>query len=115
MKDLKQSGKKRQQISQCGADLCSTIPLKAVEAFDISTRRFFEWKRTASEVIGTFCKSETAVTTRVRLAPTGRLLVQILPTYVKQYGIMPTKKGGPMAVFEWDSTTLQIRIPIQKK
>jgi hypothetical protein len=105
--------KKRQQISECEADLCSTIPQKVVEAFGVSTKRFFEWEKTPTEVIGTFCQSETVVTTRVQVANNGRYLAKILPTYVTQYKLTPTKQGGPMAIFEWDDTTLQIRIPLK--
>lgn len=106
--------KKRQQISQCGTALCSTIPQKAVEAFDINTKRFFGWTTEPDEAIGTFCQSETVVTTRVQVGKNGRYLAEILPAYVKRYEITPTKKGGPMAVFEWDEATLQIRIPVKK-
>jgi hypothetical protein len=107
--------KKRQQISQYGVDLCSTIPQRAIEAFDISTKRFFEWEKTSTEVIGMLCPSETVVTTRVRLSNNNRYLVEILPAYSKQFGLTPTKKGGPMAIFEWDDTTLQVRIPLKNK
>lgn len=106
--------KKRQQLSKCGATLCSTIPQKVVEAFDISTKRFFEWSTKSDEVIGTFCQSETVVTTRIQLARNGRYLAEILPVYVKRHGMIPTKKGGSMAVFEWDEGTLQIRIQLKK-
>lgn len=106
--------KKRQQISQCGASLCSTIPQKAFEAFDINTKRFFEWDTKSGEIIGTFSQSETVVTTRIQVGKNGRLLAEILPTYVKRYNLIPSKKGGPMAVFEWDEGTLQIRIPVKK-
>jgi hypothetical protein len=109
-----QSMKKRQQISQCGTDLCATIPQRAVEAFDITTKRFFEWGKTPTEVIGTFCQSETVVTTRVQVANNGRYLAKILHAYVIQYTLKPTKQGGPMAIFEWDEATLQIRIPLKK-
>lgn len=107
--------KKRQQISQVGIDLCSTIPQRAVETFDITTKRFFGWEKTSDEMIGTLCQSETVVTTRIRLSNNNRYLVEILPAYTKQFGLTPTKKGGPMAVFEWDAATLQIRIPLKKK
>ena len=107
--------KKRQQISQYGMDLCSTIPQRAVEAFDITTKRFFGWEKTSSEAIGTLCQSETVVTTRIRISNNNRYLVEILPAYTKQFGIAPTKKGGPMAVFEWDDATLQVRVSLKNK
>ena len=106
--------KKRQQISQVGTDLCSTIPQKAVETFDITTKRYFGWEKTSDEVTGTLCQSETVVTTRIRLSNNNRYLVEILSAYTKQFGLKSTKKGGPMAVFEWDDTTLQVRIPLKK-
>jgi len=106
--------KKRQQISQIGTDLCSTIPQRAIETFDITTKRFFEWKKAPTELIGTLCQSETVVTTRIRVANNGRYLTEILHAYVTQYKLRPTKKGGPMAVFEWDDATLQVRIQLKK-
>jgi hypothetical protein len=106
--------RKRQQISQWGIDLYSTIPQKAVAAFGITPKRFFEWTKTSTELIGIFCQSETVVTTRVR-EKRNQHFVEILSAYVKQYGITPTKQGGPMAIFEWDDATLQVRIPLPQK
>ncbi len=106
--------KKRQQISKCGAALCATIPQKVVEAFDISTKRFFEWSTDHDEIIGAFCQSETVVTTRIQRTKNDRYLAEILPVYVKRYKLPPTKKGGPVAVFQWDEKTIQIRIQVKK-
>lgn len=105
---------KHQQLSQCGSTLCATIPQKIVETFDISTKRFFEWKKQQHEIIGTLCKSETVVTTRIQVGKNNRFLAEILPTYVTQYTLMPTKKGGPKANFDWNDTGVHIRIQIGK-
>jgi hypothetical protein len=106
--------KKRQQIVQHDTDLCMTIPQKIVEAFDISTKRFFVWKKSKDEILGTLGQSETVVTTRVRMGDTKRYRVDILHGYVTKFKLLPTKKGGPMATFEWDDTTVQVRIPLQR-
>ena len=106
--------KKRQQLSQSGNTLCATIPQKVVEAFDISTKRFFDWSTKRGEIIGTFCQSETVVTTRIQSAKNSRYLIDVLPVYVKQHHLVPTKNGGPMADFEWDEDSLLIRIDLKK-
>ena len=105
--------KKRQQIVQHGTDLCMTIPQKIVEAFDISTKRFFTWEKSKDEILGTLCQSETVVTTRIRIGDNKRYRTDILHAYVTKFTLLPTKKGGPMATFEWDNTTARIRIPLQ--
>ena len=104
--------KKRQQIAACGTGLCATIPQKVVDTFKINTKRFFTWEKARDELIGTYCQSETIVTTRIRMARNDRFLAEILHAYVSQYTLKPSKKGGPMAEFEWDENMLQIRIPL---
>lgn len=107
--------KKRQQITWHGEKMCATIPQKIVESCDISTKRFFEWKKLKDELIGTLRQSETVVTTRVLVGKNNRFLAEILPTFVKQYHLIPTRKGGPVASFEWDDDAVTIRIGAAKK
>jgi hypothetical protein len=101
---------KHQQLSVCGNGLCLTIPDKAVQMLDISTKRFFEWKSKRGEIIGTLVASETVVTTRIQQTRNGRYSAEVLHAYVVKYKLHPTKKGGPKATCEWDDSTLAIRI-----
>ena len=110
------SAQKRQNLVQRQSELCTTIPQKAVEAFAISTKRFFEWRTRTGELIGTLCLSETATTTRVQqFSHTDQYFTPVPHLYVRQYTLTATKQGGPPAIFEWNEEVLQIRIPLGKK
>ncbi len=104
---------KHQQLSPSGSGLFLTIPDKAVQELDISTRRFFEWEMVHGEIVGKLVKSETVVTTRIQQAKNGRFSVEALHAYVVKYKLQPTKKGGPKATCEWDAGTFTIRIPVK--
>jgi hypothetical protein len=105
--------KKHQQLIQCGANVCATIPEKAIDALHISSKRYVAWDKTPHEIVGTLCASETVVTTQIRLGENKRLAAEVLHAYVVKYHLKSTKDGGPIAVFEWDEKTLQVRIALQ--
>jgi hypothetical protein len=108
--------RKREKISRRGTNLYVTIPQKAVRAFGISHKRFFEWRKTLTDVIGTLCQSETVVTTRVQLIKKTQQYYAVLPHhYADVHGITPTRDGGPPAIFEWDDQSLQVQIPLGEK
>ena len=54
---------KHQQLQASGDGLYLTLPDKAVQAFDINTKRFFEWENKRGEIIGRFSKAESVVGT----------------------------------------------------
>jgi len=104
---------KHQQLSPSGTGLCLTIPEKAVQMLDISTKRFFEWETVRGEIVGTLTTSETVVTTRIQQTRNSRYSVDVLHAYVVKYKLQPTKKGGPKATCEWDDSTFTIRIAVK--
>ncbi|PIE33172.1 hypothetical protein CSA56_12645 [candidate division KSB3 bacterium] len=107
--------RKHQKLVWREARLCVTVPQKAVEALHISTKRFFEWQPGKKELVGTLKMSETALTTRVELlSHKEQYLAIIPPLYSQQYDEESGKDEKATAIFEWDDTSLQLRVSLKK-